>query len=45
MFSVAGYPTWEDPLPSQKKHLWSVTFKNEKLFKIDRLRKEKQILL
>lgn len=28
LFSVAGYPTWEDPLPSQKKHLWSVTFKN-----------------
>lgn len=28
LFSVAGYPTWEDPLPSQKKHLWSATFKN-----------------
>ena len=26
-FSVAGYSTWEDPLLSQKKHLWYISLK------------------
>ena len=27
MFSVAGYSAWEDPPPSQKRHLWRVSLR------------------
>ena len=27
LFLVASYSTWEDPSPSQKKHLWSVSLR------------------
>ena len=27
LFLAAGHPTWENPSPSQKKHLWSISLR------------------
>ena len=40
-FSVAGYSTWENPPPSQKKTSLECILKNWKFFKTEGLKKEK----